>query len=60
MDYVIISVIRIFKIYIKVILEAEQLFMVILDQNCARFSDDALNDLFFSNICFIKSSVNML
>ena len=33
---------------------------VILGQNCVRLSDAALDDLFFSKTCFIKSSVNML
>ena len=33
---------------------------VILGQNCIRLSDTALNDLFFSKICFIKSSINIL
>ena len=33
---------------------------VILVQNCVWFSGAALNDLYFSEIIFIKSSVNML
>ena len=32
----------------------------ILVQNCVRFSGAALNDLYFSEISFIKSSINML
>ena len=33
---------------------------VILGQNCVRLSEAAHADLFFSKICFIKSTVNML
>ena len=38
--------------------EIKNTVRVILGQNCVRLSDAALDDLFFSKICFIKSSVN--
>ena len=37
-----------------------QLSGVILGQNCVGLSDAALDDLFLSRICFIKSRVPML
>ena len=40
--------------------EKEELSGVILGKNCVRLSEAAPDDLFFSKICFIKSSVNVL
>ena len=43
------------------ILRNATLSEIIVVQNCVRLSNAAFNDLFFfSKICFIKSSLNML
>ena len=38
----------------------KMVIMVILSQNSVHLSDAPLNDLFFSKMCFTKSSTNML
>ena len=49
-----------FFFFFPVFLVLFYLTEVILGQNCVWLLDTALNDLFFSKICFIKNSVNML